>query len=354
MWLPIRILEAINLIIDNETNIVSESTTSKGRKTSIFWSHTRLPSSNEPEREKNRVLLYCKYCPPDNTYTNTITTNFRTHLQTRHNIVVEKQQNAIFQTSHKDFDQLYNKLSQTGQIQEFTTKVLEKTLDRRMINEALVSLIVIWNFLFSGWTVDRTYFLPYPSFTLYDSNFFQIAPPAPQGAWPHSDALVVRQDRPLLLLPVGGQQLAEFCHNAFQCQVFVLNGRNVLVVRGAITEAQIRSYRPSYINVLFIQSRGIVPRLPCSMYQTQIRASVRRWTRLFSICIRLSDHFGSTYANCKWQDHAARCDIQDGELVEDSDDDHPGGDQVSGPAGGGQQLLVLSVTGDSMDNPIVL
>ncbi len=120
-----------------------------------------------------------------------------------------------------------------------------------------------------------------------------------------------------------------------------------------MTEAQIRSYRPSYINALLIQNRDIVLRVPCSVCQVQIRASVRGWARPFPICIWLPDHFGDTYANCKWQDHAARCNLQDGELVEDSDDDHPRGDQVSGPAGGGQQLLALPATGGSMDNPIV-
>ncbi len=136
--------------MDNETSIVSESTTSKGKKTANgTWSHTRHHFPNEPERHKNHVLLYCKHCPLDSTYASEITTNFRTHLRTKHGIVVEKQQNAISQTSLEDFDQLYNKLSQAGQMQEFTAKVLEKTLDRRMVNEVLVSLVVVWNLPFS-------------------------------------------------------------------------------------------------------------------------------------------------------------------------------------------------------------
>ena len=147
-----------------------------------------------------------------------------------------------------------------------------------------------------------------------------------------------------MLLPIGGQQLAEFYHNVLQRRVLMLPGRYVLVVRGAIIEAQVRSHRPSYINALLIQSRGRAVRTLCTVCQTQMTASTNGWARPFSVCIRLPNHFGGAYANCKWRDHAGRYSVRDGQANDTdesglSDDDRLGRDLEAGPTGDGGQYV---------------
>lgn len=144
----------------------------------------------------------------------------------------------------------------------------------------------------------------------------------------------------LRLLYVGGQQLEPFCHNDLQRAVLALPGRNVIIVRAAMQEYQVRSHRPSYINALLIASRGVEQVYPC---QHCVRSAIwyGGWPRPFPLCIKLRGHFGGSCANCKWPDRAASCSIRD--------EGSPGGDDEDGlpdlPAAAGS---------GSMDDPINL
>jgi hypothetical protein len=66
------------------------------------------------------------------------------------------------------------------------------------------------------------------------------------------------------ILTIGGQQMAPLCHNALQQTVLALPGRNVSFVRGRITPQQLMTHRPSYVNALLIQSRGVVSAQLCT------------------------------------------------------------------------------------------
>jgi BED zinc finger len=136
--------------MDAEASTVSESTSvSRTRTANDTWNHARPPRSDEPERKDGgALLLYCKHCPEETSYATTVTTNFRNHLSKKHNIVAEKRTSMIRTAALDDFDQLCKRLYDNGQAEEFQTKMLEKVLDQRMINEALVSLIVVRNLPF--------------------------------------------------------------------------------------------------------------------------------------------------------------------------------------------------------------
>ena len=134
----------------------------------------------------------------------------------------------------------------------------------------------------------------------------------------------------------------------------------MLVVWRAITEAQVCSHRPSYINALLIQNRGKAVRTLYIACQMQMTASTNGWVRPFPVCIWLSNHFGKAYANCKWWDHVGRCSIRDGQANDTDesgslDDDRLERDLKAGPAGGsGQHVQALPAIGSSIDNPIIL
>jgi hypothetical protein len=105
-----------------------------------------------------------------------------------------------------------------------------------------------------------------------------------------------------VLVWVGAQELAPFCHNDLQQAVLVCLGQDVLIVQDTIWPQQLLTQRPSYVNSLLIQcARTLVPRgcnqcyLPCPGL----------W--LFLECCILYSHFGDSCGNCKWQDHGIHC-----------------------------------------------
>ena len=70
------------------------------------------------------------------------------HLQTQHNvdidIVVSQVQAATFQ----QLKQLYFQIKSFNQIKIINAQVFQKQLDQNIINEALISLIIVQNLLF--------------------------------------------------------------------------------------------------------------------------------------------------------------------------------------------------------------
>ncbi|EDN10720.1 predicted protein [Histoplasma mississippiense (nom. inval.)] len=118
-----------------------------------------------------------------------------------------------------------------------------------------------------------------------------------------------------------------------------------------MTELQVRSHRPSYINAILIQSRGRTEPHACLACR-----SAHPGLQPFPECRRLPGHFGGACGNCKWRDHAIRCSVRDGEGVEvieivDDDDDEEDGPQrrMRGPSE--QQLLTA---GSTPAAPIIL
>jgi hypothetical protein len=135
----------------------------------------------------------------------------------------------------------------------------------------------------------------------------QSAPSADLGAWLQVQlGRLEAQTEGNPLLPVGGQQLRPFCHNALQLAVLALPGRDVEIVRGSMTGHQINTHRPSYINALLIASRGRPTMSPCGGSCQSSHGG-----RPFPRCIRLPGHFDGSCASCKWRDWASTCSVRD-------------------------------------------
>ena len=120
-------------------------------------------------------------------------------------------------------------------------------------------------------------------------------------------------------LQVAGNQLSAVCHTAEQRAVLAMPGRNVLVRTGAITPAQVRSGRPSYVNAILIQRAGELNPEGCNRCR-------RIGKRPFLECRFVRDCFGDACGNCKWRDHGKRCKHGVEESVvkeEPEDDDNP-------------------------------
>jgi Protein of unknown function (DUF3716) len=118
-------------------------------------------------------------------------------------------------------------------------------------------------------------------------------------------------------LPVGGQELAPLVHSQLGRAVLVLPGQPISYRPGQITPEQVLMHRPSYINALLIQSRGVVQVPACTRCQ--------RGRGPFPECRRVQGHFGGCCGNCKWPDAAARC-VFPITINVDSDSDSPDDD----------------------------
>lgn len=141
------ISESSVLSISTTTN-TTQSVVRRGKSATTTWLHSREPRPEEPGYNGRSRILYCKYCPNDSPYGSSVTTNFRKHLESKHGTLVAKDLTPIKAAIAEDFAQLYQRSYDTGQAQEIEMKVFEKTLNPEMINEALVSLIVVRNLPF--------------------------------------------------------------------------------------------------------------------------------------------------------------------------------------------------------------
>jgi hypothetical protein len=106
-------------------------------------------------------------------------------------------------------------------------------------------------------------------------------------------------------LAVGQQQLALFCHTTGQRAALALPGCDVVFVQGHITDNQVLSQRPGYINVILIQSRGAA----CTDMDLCFQCQQNPGQGLFLECRSLLGHFGGCCDNCKWCDHVACCTL---------------------------------------------
>ena len=143
--------EEIRAIIDIETNIALESALSvfKRKIVTKIWTYIRPLRSNKPERKGNSYILYCKHCFLKTLYGSLIITNFRHYFASKHDIIIEKRQNTIFVAVSNDFDRLYKRLYENGQIKEIEAKIIKKVLYKEIINETIVLLVIVRNLSFS-------------------------------------------------------------------------------------------------------------------------------------------------------------------------------------------------------------
>ena len=96
----------------------------------------------------------------------------------------------------------------------------------------------------------------------------------------------------------------------------MLADQDVLFVHDQITPTQVESHQVLYINDILIQSCEQHCQDSCAVYHAD-------WPgfSLFTECCHLSGHFSEVCDNCKWQNHAAQCSVQNRENDNDGDRD---------------------------------
>jgi hypothetical protein len=115
---------------------------------SPVWDYCR--TANE-EDEENSNFMYCTRCLPDDPkkpYGSNIPTNMKRHLFSAHTILVEKAVGKIQAAVVQQLRQLHLQAQAAGQTKEFDSQVLQSQLSQAVIDEALISLIVVRNLPF--------------------------------------------------------------------------------------------------------------------------------------------------------------------------------------------------------------
>jgi len=116
----------------------------KGAPPSKVWLHCRTARDGEKPAYK-----YCNYCTEDPIYGSDNSSNMRKHLQGRHKISVEVAISRVQEVALQQLKELYRQAESSGQTNEIDIQVFQKQLDQGVINEALVSLIVVRNLPFA-------------------------------------------------------------------------------------------------------------------------------------------------------------------------------------------------------------
>jgi hypothetical protein len=84
-------------------------------------------------------MLYCKYC---SSYGAQNTSNFKQHLLSKHGILPSTSR-AVDSLSSLTLQNIYNQASVTNQKSELDTQILKNALNKEVITEAIITLIVV-------------------------------------------------------------------------------------------------------------------------------------------------------------------------------------------------------------------
>ena len=106
--------------------------------------------------KENQDHLYCSYCPSDSIadgykepYNTKIPTNMGKHLLGAHQIIVEKKLSTQQAIVVQQLKQFYHQAHMIGETEELDTKILKDQLNKVVITEALISLIVVQNLAYA-------------------------------------------------------------------------------------------------------------------------------------------------------------------------------------------------------------
>jgi hypothetical protein len=141
--------EADSSVLSPSTTLDSvESEPSKRRSARTTWAHTRSARDGERAYDGKASIKYCIHCTEPSSYGNSVTTNMRHHLRSKHQISVEIAPAPVQQATIDQLQRLYIKAESSNQTQQIDTQVFRKVLNQDVIDEALVSLIVVRNLSF--------------------------------------------------------------------------------------------------------------------------------------------------------------------------------------------------------------
>jgi len=131
--------------LDSFESLEVSSTQTSRKNTSSIHQYCRTPSKDEPERDnQNRKLYYCSLC----TYSASSTTNIRYHLHSKHQIESDKAIPRTKATAASQLQDLWKQASADNQSNELNSLILKSILNKQVLDQALINLIVVRNLPF--------------------------------------------------------------------------------------------------------------------------------------------------------------------------------------------------------------
>ena len=126
----------------------------KSQVSSAIWDYCYAAQNDE-----NSKFKYCIYYMTLKIYFTNISFNMWKHLWTWHNVDVDIAVSQVQATTFQQLKQLYLQVKSFSQIKVIDAQVFQKQLDQNIINEALISLIVVQNLLFQiiEWSEFHTF-----------------------------------------------------------------------------------------------------------------------------------------------------------------------------------------------------
>jgi len=122
----------------------TQESTRTRRLTSAVWEHSRTALDGE-----DPAYRYCIHCTTNPIFkTKMAPTNLQSHLKSKHAIFVGVTSGRIQSKALEQLKELYNRAELSGQTEEIDAQVFLRQLDPDVVNEALVSLIVVRNLPF--------------------------------------------------------------------------------------------------------------------------------------------------------------------------------------------------------------
>lgn len=131
--------------LDSFESLEVSSTRTSRKNTSSIHQYCRTPTQEEPVRDsQNRKLYYCSLC----SYSGSSTTNIRYHLQSKHQIESDKPISRTKVTAASQLQELWKQASTDNQLSELNSLVLKNCLNKQVLDQSLVNLIVVRNIPF--------------------------------------------------------------------------------------------------------------------------------------------------------------------------------------------------------------
>ena len=133
-------------VLLNSVESIETSSTQTRKKKSNIHQYCRDPSASETSRDdQNRKIYYCSLCSEYNAVT---TTNLRRHLAKEHGIELELPISNIKSVALKQLKELWQQEAVNGQLGEFNSLILKSILNKEVLDQALINLIVLRNLPF--------------------------------------------------------------------------------------------------------------------------------------------------------------------------------------------------------------
>jgi len=132
-----------SLLIPPITQESTQSQGTRGTSAQSTWIHGRKGRMTHGEDPKQYYCLRCEQESRPKIYYTPVTTNFRNHLKSEHSVIVRRELSPLQGSIVDQLQQLYLQAESTDQTSEIDILALQKHLNRDVIYEALISLIVV-------------------------------------------------------------------------------------------------------------------------------------------------------------------------------------------------------------------